>query len=675
MDSFQETRRQIRLAVIILATIIPIGVIGFMLIEGLSLMNSIWLTVITLATVGYGDIYAQTTAGRIFTLFLILIGIGTVAYGLQATATFLVSPAIRDLRARRQTQRAIDRLQHHYIICGVGELVDYTVKYLLEGARRRQAYQLETIYKPLDSFLDRIFGDDAHVHFPRMRLLVRGFFLLFVRRLHQGETLLDVVVVITPSVAYATHLRENGLLVIEGDPSNDEILIRGGIQRAQALMVMLDSDTEALLSILTARSLSSQLDITAAALEEELALKMIRVGANGVITPYEIAGQFLNNATLRPAVSEFFNNILFSHGIDIQTTQINLWDDSPWIGQRLSKLKLRERFQAGVIGLRLDTGDYLYAPGDDYILRENEVIIAVASARHITAMQADSRGGAPGRPRVANWQRLPFLLTPIRSAQGHKTLETAEAAAAVMSRHYIICGTGQVARNAIRKLDPARPFIIISDDEPYTHELLERGFCVIHGNPASESVVKKAGIERALAVMVALDDPANALLAVLNCRALSKRLLITATAHTDELMPKLQRAGVDRVVGPLQVAAQFVLLATTRPAVSDFLQHVVYNYAARLETTELYMQDDSPWIGSTIESLRLEGLFRAGVLAVRQANGNYSYAPPGDHVLEENEVLIVVTPMEHSDELRSTAHGSATKRPNSLRQGYFETKT
>jgi voltage-gated potassium channel len=671
MNSFQEAQRQIRIAIIVLAVVIPIGVLGFMFFERLPLLDALWLTVITLATVGYGDIFARTEHGRIFTIFMILFGLGAVAYGIQATAAFLVSPAIRDFRSRRRTQRFISQLQHHYLICGAGELVNKTITYLLDAARRRQAYQEEQLYKPVDNFLDRIFGDDAHGHFPQLRRVLRAIFLLFVRLLHRSQTLLDVIVVVTPSPEFAARLRDNGLLVVEGDPSGDATLQQAGIEHAQAMMVMLDNDTEALLTILTARSLNPHLEITAAALEEQLAPKMIRVGANGVIAPYEVAGQFLNNATLRPAVNEFFNSILFSQN-DLQTTQIVLGDDSPWIGQRLSKLNLRDQYGAAVIGLRLENGNYFYAPGEDYILKEDEIIIVVLPARQVSPIQEAARGTAPHRPRAATWQRLSLPLVANPAPSKKYDLEEAEQAIAQMSGHFIVSGTSRVARNAINKLNPERPFVLISDNEDCTQDWLERGFRVIQGSPADEGVLRKAGIEGALAIMVALDDDGTSLLTVLNARAFSKRLLITATALNDEMIPKLQRAGADRVVGPFQVAAQFVLLATTRPAVSDFVQYVVFNYSAGIETTELYMQNDSPWIGKTIESLLLDRLFRAGVIGIRQKNGHYFYAPPGDYEIGEQEVLIVVTPMQHSDELRTTAHGSVTKRPVSLRTGYFE---
>jgi voltage-gated potassium channel len=674
MDSFKESQRQIRIALVILATVIPIGVLGFMFLEKFSLLDSIWLTVITLATIGYGDIYAHTPQGRIFTLFLILFGLGAVAYGLQATASFLFSPAVRDRQQRRRTQNAIDRLQNHYVICGAGELVDNTVKYLQEGAKRRLEIQREQIYRPVDTVLDRIFGDDAHGHFPRMRGVLRRIFMFFVWIFHRSSTLLDVVVVVTPSHEFADHLRNHNLLAIEGDPTSDEILKRAGVGHAYAMMVMLDSDTEALLTVLTARNLNPTLDITAATLEEQLAPKMIRVGANGVIAPYEVAGQFLNNATLRPAVNEFFNTILFSQYTDFQATQLSLWDDSKWIGQRLGKLQLREQYHAGVIGLRLDNGIFIYAPSDDYILKENEILIAVAPAHTIGALHRACREGGSNRPRMMNWQRLPLPTTPPRTEHRTYTLAEAEAAIHDMNGHFIIAGTDRVGRNAISKLDPIRPFVIITDDEAYANEMLETGFRVIYGNPAQEAVLKKAGVGRALAVMVTNDDPASSVLTVINCRALSKRLLITATAQDDDMVPKLRRAGADRVVTPFQVAAQFVLLATTRPAVSDFVQYVVYNYSARLETTELYMQDDSPWIGHTLDSLLLDRLFRAGVVGIRAADGHFHYAPPADYVLKPHDVLIVVTPMEHSDELRVTAHGSASKRPVTLRHGHFEAK-
>jgi Trk K+ transport system NAD-binding subunit len=320
-----------------------------------------------------------------------------------------------------------------------------------------------------------------------------------------------------------------------------------------------------------------------------------------------------------------------------------------------------------VIGLRQEDGHYLYAPSDDHILQEYEVIIAVAPGHQVAKMQDAVRGGQTQKPRGATWQRLPPLPAPEISGKQTYSLKDAEVAIEQMSEHYVICGTGSVARSAVIALNPERPFVIISDDNDFTSALLKRGFRVIHGNPTHEQTLRKAGVNRALATMVSIQDNAASVMAVLNSRALSKRLLITATAYTDEMVEKLHRAGADRVASPFNIAAQYVLLSTTRPAVSDFLQYVLYNYRAQIETTELYMQNDSPWIGSTIEDLRLERLFRAGVIGIRKIDGSYIYAPPVTYEIQEQDVLIVVTPMNYSDELRTAAHGSATRRPYTLR--------
>lgn len=665
MDSWKESQRQIRIAVAALVIIISTGVAGFLFFEKLSLLNAIWLTVITLATIGYGDIYAHTEGGRVFTIFLILFGIGAVAYGLQATATFFLSPAIRDVRQRRRAQREIDRLRDHYIICGQGELVDDTVKNLLEGAKQREALYNAQINQPIERFGQRILGDKARASRP-FRLLARLLSFPF-RVFHKNSSLLDIVVVITSVEAFANRLRDDGFLVVTGDPTADQVLIRAGVKNAGALMVMLDNDTEAILSVLTARSLNSQLEITAAVLDDQLAYKMVQVGANSVIAHYDVAGRFLNNATLRPAVSDFFTSILFSQKYEFQTTQLFLHEDSAWNYRPIGDIELDKRFNASVIGLRLDNGLYEYVPDHQHILRENEILIAVAPAGQIHALQEECRANVSIVPHHTMAQRLPAPSSPIVIPGQPQTLETSAQLIAEMSRHFIICADGQVAPHAINKLDPARPFVIICDKPQYVEELLSLGFRVVPGNAASESTLRQAGADRALAIMITADDSASNILTVLNSRTLSKDLLIVTTTHEEDMIPKLRRAGADRVVTPFQVAARFVLLATTRPAVSDFLQYVLYNRQVGIETTELYMQNDSPWIGRNIGSLELNRLYQARVIGLRLADGKYVYAPAAKHILKAYEVLIIVTPMEYSDELRNLAHGSVTKRPESLR--------
>lgn len=666
MDSFDHIQRQLRFSILALGIIFPIGVLGYMAFESLSFIDAIWITIITLGTIGYGDLVPVTNAGRVFTIFLIVGGIGAVALGAQAAIEFLVSPYIRTVRIRRRAEKKIAQLQNHYIVCGEGELVNRTINYLQKRAELRLENQRQAIAAPVDAHLARWFGDSPSGTVKRLRDWTRNMILSFRYRTHNVQTMLDILVVITQDEDYVMELSNRGLLAIHDDPTDDRSLRRANIVHARALMVMLENDAEALLTVLTARSRSSSLYITAATVADTISAKIIRVGANNVLTPSDIAGQFLNNTTLRPAVNAYFYSILFEQKASEQIVQLYLSERSQWIGQTLGNLQLRERFKAGVIGLRMADGRFFYAPGDDYVFQEGDIVMAVTPGYLIPRLQQDCCAGASSIPDAPNWQRLPQRHV-IRTSESKFSLLDAEKSIQGMSSHYIICGSGPVLRAALDRLSPERPFVVLSDDQTLITEIQHRGFRVIHGDITEDSTLRLAGVDRALAIMIAVEDRGKSVLTTLSCRALNRELLIVSTADTDDMIPRLRRAGADRVVTALRIAAQFVLLATTRPVVSDFMQYVLYNYEAGVETTELYMQDNSPWIGKAIDELELGDSYRAFIIGIRLHDETFEYAPPGQRVLQMGEVLIVITPMEHADTLRLIAHGGESRRPRTLR--------
>ena len=663
-----DIRRQFRAATILLLIVMPIGIIGYMTIEQLSFIDATWLTIITLTTIGYGDINAESDPGKLFTIALVLVGLGAITFFLSSSFALLFSSEATARRRKLKMTKKIAKLRNHYIICGMGEMVDKAIGYLLQSAHFRREQHQEQIYKPIDDFLDGIFGDDADGNFVTMRNIVHQIIIIFVNIFQRETTILDSIVIVTEDSEYAEHLRSAGLPVVAGDPADDDTLEAAGIKRAQAIMVMLDQDTEGLLTVLTARNLNPTLYITAATVEEELKHKMIRAGANVVLAPFEVAGQFLNNATLRPAVNDYFNSILFDHATNHQITQLELNEDSPWIGQRISELNLRERFDAGIIGIRLEDGTFIHAPGDDRILQEEEILLGVAPGAQIPRLQVECHPHGNNNFRVSTFQRLTQTRDMSPSEETYSLIESEEAVES-MSKHFVICGSDRVIINAVSFLDPTRPFVLISNDNGLTREWLKRGFRVIHGDPTKEETLEKAQVRQAQAIMVSIEDKAAAVLTVITARSLSKRLLITVSANTDDMIEKLQRSGADRVLSPFHVAAQFVLLSTTRPEIAEFMHYVIYNEITGLETAELYMEDDSPWIGETIESLDLVSQYRAGVIGIRNPDREtFLYAPPIDHVIQPHEVLIVITPMSFFDEMRDSATGQTDKRPKTLRR-------
>ncbi len=662
-----DIRRQFRAATVLILIIIPIGILGYMYIEGKTFFEAVYLTIITLTTIGYGDITPQTILGRFFTLGLVFAGLSALAFFLSSSFALLFSSEAMTRRRLVFVRRKIGTLDQHYIICGSGEMVDKTIGHVLHGARIRRQRHQEASFRPIENLLNRLLGKSKSGKFQSLRKLIHKLFILYHRNFSEHTTLLDVLVVITEDSTYAAHLRSTGILVIDGDPGDDETLLIAGIKRAQAIMIMLDQDTESLLTVLTARNLNPRLYVTAAAIEEDLKTKMIKAGANAVLAPYEVAAQFLNSATLRPAVNDFFNSILFDQETQHQITQLELEDDSPWIGKRIGDLNLGAQYDAGVIGIRLETGDFEHAPGANRVLNEDEILLSVAPGHMIPRLRGSCRPQRRDETRLANFQKL-VQFREIKSLERTLSLAESEAAIKDVSKHFVICGNDHIIQSAVRFLDPSRPFVLLSNDEAVTQRWLGRGFRVIHGNPAREDVLRKGGVERAQAIMISIQDKADAVLTVLSARSISKSLLISVTAPTDDMIEKLQRSGADRIVSPFHVAAQFVLLSTTRPEIADFLQHVLYNEITGLETAEFYMEDDSPWIGKRLRDLALASRYQAGVIGIRQSDSmSFLYAPPLDHVVQPFEVLIVITPMQYFDEMREDATGGIHKRPSTLR--------
>lgn len=664
----EDIQRQIRIATAVIAVIIPIGIIGFMSIEGMSILDATYTTIITLSTVGYGDFAPTSVEGKVFTLILVMFGLGAFAYAGQASIQVLTNPAIRKSRIRRKTEHRIQNMRGHYIICGMGEIVTRTMDYLHATALTRRDSIRQQKMNQIDKRLSNVLGKRP---FPS-RGLIRTVWLRVAELVNSDATLLDAIVVITSDAQYANDLRNRGLLVLNGDPSDNDMLMIAGIDRAKAMMVLLEEDTETLLTVLTAHNLAPTLHITAAVLDDELSYKMARVGAISVITPYDTAGRILNSATLRPAVHDFFHGLLFEHNNHNQITQLELHDNSPWINKTIGELNLPQRFGAATLGIRYADAHYGYAPPQGHRLQEDETLIVVAPALQIEHMQRACQGDKTLGTNLALWHPIHMGTEPVYSTQTY-TLAEASDAITTLNKHFIVVAEDHTSRAAVEYLDPERPFVIISADEDYVSRLLARGFRVVHGSATQESTLHKAGIQRAQAIMVALNSPTDSVLTVLNSRILNKRLLITTTANHDEMISKLMRAGADRVVSPFHIAGLFVLLATIRPYLHDFVNYILFNYRTGLETTEIYMEGESIWIGKSIGELQLESKYNAGIIGIRQADReSYVYAPLPETIIREHEVLIIVTPMEHSDEIRKQAHGGTQHRPSTLRNNVLQ---
>lgn len=303
------------------------GTIGFELIEGWGLMDALYMTVITIATVGYQEIRPLGEAGRIFNMILIFFGLGTTTYVAASVVRFMVEGRIRAIMGRRRLDRKIDRLKNHYIVCGYGRIGRILCQTLL--------------HKPVD------------------------------------------LVVIEKSPDLIPVMEGDRVLFVQGEATSEEVLQRAGIERARGLVAVLGTDTENVFLVLTARQLAPQLMIIARAGREESKKKLRAAGANIVESPYEMGAFRLAQRIMRPAVTSFLDSAFSDVRKDIQMEELAVGADSPLAHLSLKDSGIRQRYNLIVIAIKDSEGAMLFNPSFEATIRPGDTVIAVGEVENL----------------------------------------------------------------------------------------------------------------------------------------------------------------------------------------------------------------------------------------------------------------------------------------------------
>lgn len=344
---FQELRRDLIGGVVAFISLALIGVIGYHFLEGWDWLDAIYMTVITLSTVGFGEVYTLQQDGRIFTIGLIMSGIITVGYMVNRVSDAVIQGYFKEIVRIRQQRKVIGKLNRHYILCGFGR----TGKQIaLEFA----AEEIPFIVVDQD----------------------------------------------TEALKVAEGL---GFITCLADATLDETLIKVGIDRAICIVASLPSDAENLYTILSAKSLNPKIRAVARASTEEAMQKLRRGGADEVISPYITGGKRMAAAALRPQVLDFVDGIVSGtnrsfyieeYGIDAQVC--------PFVGQSLIETKFRSRTGALVLAIRRTDGDLIAGPSGETILHNGDRLICMGTAeqlRHLNQLLSnkDSESARPPR--------------------------------------------------------------------------------------------------------------------------------------------------------------------------------------------------------------------------------------------------------------------------------------
>lgn len=316
----------------ILFLVISLGTVGYVLIEGWSAFDGLYMTVTTLTTVGYGEIHPLSSAGRLFTIVLILMGVGTLFYVVGNVARFALEGELQQAFGRYRLGGRVKTLNDHYIVCGYGRMGRHVCKEL-------QA-------KP------------------------------------------GTVVIVEKSPPVVAAARGEGFVVIEGDATQDQVLVRAGIERAKGLVSLVNTDTENLYIVLTARGLNKHLFIMARAGEEGSEQKLLRAGANRVTSPYLIGASQIAQVLLRPNVVEFLDLATKREHLGLQIEEITIEQGSRFDGKTPCECGLGEERGLIVVGVKRRSGHLEFNPGAKVELVAGDTLIVLGQVESLRKLES-----------------------------------------------------------------------------------------------------------------------------------------------------------------------------------------------------------------------------------------------------------------------------------------------
>lgn len=319
--------RKLAAVVALLAVTLVVGALGYKAIEGWSFFDGLYMTVITVGTVGYGETHPLSDHGRIFTMGLILAGSGILVYAVSAVTAFIVEGDLTDVLKRLKMKGRIDALTGHYLICGDSN----TGRYAIE--------ELQRTHRPF--------------------------------------------VVIDKDPAKIAELGQREILFIEGDASTDDVLLNAGIARASGLIATLHSDADNLFLVFTARGLNPKLRIIAKAAEEASREKLLRAGADSVVMPNAIGGLRMVSELVRPAVVTFLDVMLRDKDKAIRVEEIRVREGSAAAGRILGETGILDTAGASLVALVREDAPYLFNPPPSTRLNAGDLLIMLGEAQAV----------------------------------------------------------------------------------------------------------------------------------------------------------------------------------------------------------------------------------------------------------------------------------------------------
>lgn len=328
-----DLRERLRLALLLLVFILLAGTAGYMFIESWTVLDSLYMTVITLASVGFMEVHELSNNGRVFTIFLILVGLGTLLYVISTVTAFVVEGELRNILRRRRMEKKIKSLRNHYILCGYARIGRHIAQELQKSGKGFVVVEKDPLR------LEEV-GDEEKV------------------------------------------------LAVIGNATSEDVLGLAGLEHARGLVTTLPQDQDNLFVVLTARRLKPDLRIVSLAVEENVEEKLRSVGANGVVSSHKIGGMRLASELIRPTVVTFLDEMLRREDAVYRVEEATLTSGSGWTGRSLGDAAVTQHADVVVVGLREGrTGEIRFNPKPDLVLGENDTVIMIGARDEIAKIR------------------------------------------------------------------------------------------------------------------------------------------------------------------------------------------------------------------------------------------------------------------------------------------------
>ncbi len=307
--------------------IMLMGTLGFKLIEGVSVFDAFYMTIITITTVGYGEVFPLSKIGRIFAIFLIVGGTSYILFSVSIVTQIAIEGRLRNLLGRRRLNMEIRKMRNHYILCGYGRMGKVIAKELREKKAR--------------------------------------------------------LVVIDRDVDDAQQLEEMGVIFIHGNATDEDVLLDAGLKNAKALIISLSTDADAVFCALMARDLCPGIEIVARAIESGSSRRLKAAGVTHVVSPYATVGRSMANSILRPEIYDILDGVFQDEKRTIRMEGSPVSEASELSGVSLRQAPIRQRLGLIIIGVKLKNGEMIFNPSPDYVIQPGDTLISMGEVENL----------------------------------------------------------------------------------------------------------------------------------------------------------------------------------------------------------------------------------------------------------------------------------------------------